>query len=351
MSSTFKVLFYLRKNYLNKEGKAPIMVRITIDVDMVQFSSKLDLDPTLWDSKNSKAKGRSRVAEECNNALEQIKSSIINHYRRLCDTSSVVNAQKLRNAYMGVETRSESLIALFTKFIDDTERSFETLDSQSTKRNATISPATLQKYKVTRRRLTEFLKKRYKLTDIPLKDIDHQFVTDFNTYLRVDGECAVNTTAKFMRLFKRFIILAKHNGWIVRDPFANFKIKLENVDRGYLTQDEMERILSKKFTVKRLELVRDIFLFSCFTGYSYIDVRNLTKDNIRESFDGRLWIMSKRQKTNVKSNVLLLDVPMKIIAKYESHNNGENLLPILCNQKLTRQGRLGSIAVSCWLCD
>ncbi|KAA6304140.1 hypothetical protein EZS27_044216, partial [termite gut metagenome] len=168
------------------------------------------------------------------------------------------------------------------------------------------SKATYQKYEVTRTRLTDFIKERYNLSDIALKEINHLFITDFEVYLRTTCGCNSNTTAKFMQFFKRIIILAKNNGWIVADPFTNYKIRVAKVDRGYLSQEEIEAIMNKPFATKRLEQVRDIFVFSCFTGLAYIDAKNLRENNIRTSFDGGLWIMGKREKTGVNFNIPLL---------------------------------------------
>ena len=160
------------------------------------------------------------------------------------------------------------------------------------------------------------------------------FITDFELYLRTACKCGYNTTAKFMQFFKRIIIIARNNGILVGDPFASYKIRLEKVDRGYLTEDEIKIILKKKMVSERLEHVRDLFIFACFTGLAYIDVAGLTQDNIRKSFDGNLWIMTKRQKTNTDVNVPLLDIPKMILKKYKGKLPNGKILPIISNQKL-----------------
>ncbi|MFR9542890.1 MAG: site-specific integrase [Rikenellaceae bacterium] len=349
MSSIFKVLFYLRKNYLNKEGKAPIMVRITLNGEISQFSSKLDIEPKQWDTKATRAIGRTKSATDLNLALDNIKSSIILHYRRLCERSSVVGVAKLRNAYLGIEAKEHTLMAIIDKDIADVERSIEIAEKNckpDERPDYITSPATLQKYRVTKKRLSEFMKRRRRIKDIPLVDIDHKFVLDFEKFLRVDSQCGVNTTGKFMRNFKRVLIMAKNYGWMTSDPFGNYKIQMESVDRGYLTQAELEILLQKKFTVNRLEQVRDFFIFACFTGLAYVDVRNLTQKDICTSFDGNLWIMMKRQKTNVLSRVMLLDIPKKILEKYSACGDDKTLLPIPSNQKLTQQGKMKRIRVT-----
>lgn len=160
------------------------------------------------------------------------------------------------------------------------------------------------------------------------------FLSDFEVYLLTTGGCQSNTTAKFMQFFKRIIIIARNNGWIQHDPFANYKIRIAKVDRGYLTQQEVETIREKQFPAKRLEQVRDIFIFSCYTGLAYIDVKNLREKHIRTSFDGNLWIMTKRQKTNVSANIPILDVAQQILDKYKGTLPNEAVLPVLSNQKM-----------------
>jgi site-specific recombinase XerD len=184
------------------------------------------------------------------------------------------------------------------------------------------------------RRLEEFMQVKYRIKDIALKEISHVFITDFENYLRTESGCNENTTAKFMQTFRMIVIVAKNNGWIFTDPFVNYKIQLKRVDRGYLTEHELQKILKKKFTCTRLEQVRDVFIFACFTGLAYIDVRNLTKENIRISFDGKPWIMTSRQKTDTAVNVPLLKVPQSILKKYEGKLPNGLLLPVLSNQKL-----------------
>ncbi|MFR9589912.1 MAG: Arm DNA-binding domain-containing protein [Rikenellaceae bacterium] len=169
MSSTFRVLFYLRKNYVNKEGKASIMVRLTIGGDMLQFSSKLDIEPHLWNTATTKVVGKSSEAIRVNAALDNIKSSIISHYRTISDREVVVTAEKVRNAFLGLATKGETLLDIFNKHIEDSEKSI----------GISITKATVQKYKVTRTRVTDFMKKRYNISDIGIKEINHMFITDF----------------------------------------------------------------------------------------------------------------------------------------------------------------------------
>jgi site-specific recombinase XerD len=190
------------------------------------------------------------------------------------------------------------------------------------------------KYDITYRRLASFLKEEYHVSDISLKEINHKLITDFEAYMRGICGCNANTTSKFIQRFKSIVLIARNNGWLLHDPFVNYRIKSPKVDRGYLTQEKLETIMQKEFSVKRLEQVRDIFIFACFTGLAYVDVKNLRETNVRISFDGNLWIMTKRQKTDVQSNIPLLDVPRQILEKYKGTLPNGTVLLVSSNQKM-----------------
>ena len=321
-TSTFKILFYVRKNYLNKNGKVGIMVRITLSGEMSQFSSKLDIEPDLWDVKSGKVKGQSVNAKNLNRLLDDIRTSINNHYYEIERRDSLVTPEKIRNAFLGFETRKQMLLELFKKHNEDVAKLV----------GISKASATLQKYNRACCHVEKFIKYKYRIADIALKEINHMFITDFESYLRTVGKCNENTAAKFIQSLRRIIIIAKNNGFIIGDPFSNYVIRLKRVDRGYLTEQELEKIMTKDFASQRLINVRDIFIFSCFTGLAYIDVKNLTTNHIQTGFDGGLWIMTKRQKTDTQVTVPLLKIPLQIIDKYKGLA-GNSLLPVLSNQK------------------
>jgi len=324
MKSTFKVLFYLKRNAIRKDGKMPIVTRVTIDGIIAQFNTKLEIQPNYWSVKTGKVIGHPSDSKQHNAQLEEIKASLHGIYHELQRKDNYVTAEKVKNEFLGISENHETILSLFQKHNEDVKKLI----------GVSKSAGTYQKYEVTRRHLQKFMQLKYQITDISLKEIKHLFVTDFEIYLLTTAACNTNTTAKFMQFFKRIILIARNNGLIATDPFANYKIRLISVDRGYLTQEDVEKILKKEFAIKRLELVRDIFIFSCFTGLSYIDVKNLTNKEIRTSFDNNLWIMTKRQKTKVDSNILLLDVPKMIIEKYKGKSINDQVLPILSNQKM-----------------
>jgi len=325
MKSTFRILFYVRRNYVNKKGETGIMIRITLDGEISQFSSKLNVNPDNWDTKSGKVIGKTMDAKNLNATLESIKASIIRHYREIEWQDTHITAEKIRNAFLGVTVKTQMLLVIFKNHNDDLSKRID----------KDITASGVEKYKRTRTRLADFMMHQYRIKDIALKEINYNFISYFETYLRSVCNCEINTTAKYIQQFKHIVALAKNNGWIHSDPFTNFKIRFKKVDRGYLTQDELTSIMQKKFAIKRLEQVRDIFVFSCFAGLAYIDVKNLNEKDIQKSFDGKLWIMKKRQKTDIQSNILLLDIPRMILDKYKGimlQNN--QLLPVISNQRL-----------------
>ncbi len=322
--STFNILFYLKRSGLKANGKMPIMGRITVNGKAIQFGAKLEVNPKIWDVKAGKAVGRSQEVIDINSILESIKATMTKIYRELQERETTVSPERIKNIFFGIEIQQQMFLELFKKHNEDVEKLV----------GINKSKATLQKYEVTRKHLTKFIKEKYNRSDIGIKEIDYLFITDFEVYLLTTAGCNPNTTAKFMQFFKRIVIIAKNNGWLKTDPFANYKIRIKKVDRGYLQQNEIEKIMAKKFPTKRLDQVRDIFIFSCFCGLAYIDVKNLKEENIRTSFDGELWIMGKREKTGVSFSIPLLEIPKKILEKYNGKLSDNRILPVPSNQKM-----------------
>lgn len=324
MKTTFNVLFFLKRDKQKQNGTVPLMCRITIDGIETRFTMKTDIDPGHWDVKLGKMSGRSAKALEINALIDNTKSVLNRIYHQELERMQSVTAEKVKNIFLGINTKQHTLLELFKRHNADVKSLI----------GISKSKATYQKYEVTLKHTTSFLRKRYNLSDIHFTEINHMFISDFETFLLVDCQCQSNTTAKFMQFFKRIILIARNNGWMLHDPFVNYKIRINKVDRGYLTKEELELIFKKKIEIPRLEHVRDIFIFSCFTGLAYIDVYNLKESNIRTSFDGNLWIMTKRQKTDVNSNIPLLEVPKMILAKYKGKLPEGKILPITSNQKM-----------------
>lgn len=236
-----------------------------------------------------------------------------------------MTVKRLKLAYLGRDKEYTTLLPVIDKYLDNVRQQV----------GKTLSKDSLQKYTVVKTHFLRFLKSSYKREDLGLLEFTPAVIMDFELYLRTKANLAHNTAQKKLKLLKTMTIYAQKRGIIMHDPFLDVKFYSQPVDRGFLTEDEIATIATKDLThIPRLELVRDIFVFACFTGLAYIDVSNLTPDHI-VSMDDKLWIMTKRQKTKVASNVLLLDTAKQIIAKYshETYRDGK-LFPILSNQKM-----------------
>ena len=322
--STFKILFYLRSNHVNKDGTSAIIVRVSIDGERQDWSTKLACEPERWDGKAGKATGRSSKSFEINNRLQDIQTILTNHFYDIQRRHGFVTAEMVRNAYMGITQREESLLKLYEQHLEDTKKLV----------GLSKADPTYRKYERMYRRVVEFMKKKYNITDIPLREIKYQFIVDLEFFLRTEYGYSQNTTYKCMKFFKQVINKAIRAGLITVDPFNGYKISVQRVDRGFLSEDDLKKMMEKEFASKRLEQVRDIFVFACFSGLAYIDLANLRVDNIQKMFDGRLWIVTHRQKTNTKVTVPLLPPAIKILKKYEGKYLDGQLLPIINNQKL-----------------
>ena len=322
MKSTFSILFYLKKGSERKDGRAMIMARITIDGKVAQFSTKQSVLPANWNVEVGKVKGKD--AGKINALLDDVRSSLNKIYHDQQRDNYYVTTETVKNEFLGHRIKQETVLALFKEHNENSRKQI----------GISITRPTYLKYEVTRRHLTNFILSEYNLSDMPLRDINHKFIAGFESFLRTESKCCHNTTVKFLQFFRRIIIIARENGKLQTNPFAEYKVRLEEVDRGYLTEYEIALILKKPMVTKRLEHVRDLFIFSCFSGLAYIDVMNLKAENIRKNFDGKLWIMTKRIKTNVKVNVPLMDIPKMILDKYAGQLPQGKLLPVISNQKM-----------------
>lgn len=239
------------------------------------------------------------------------------------------------NQVLGLEKGAKSLV----EYIDLHNRQYENRVGVNTTRTTFI------RYKLIKERVQDFLKLKYNVSDIPIRDLTPVVLENFYLYLRKDCKCENNSSMKTMQRLRKIVYFAKNMGETMADPYQSFRVHFESVDRDILTQEEIDTIYDKEFITGRLEQIRDIFIFSCYTGISYIDVFNLTEDCIQESFDGNLWVMIKRHKTNVSANIRLLDIPKEILAKYKGKQKDGKCLPVVSNQKMNEY--LKEIATIC----
>ena len=332
--STFSVLFYLKKDKMKKNGLVPIHARITINGKQTQFNTKLEVLETNW--KSGRAIGKSMEIQRLNSMLDDIKANIRSHFHNQLMRDSYVTPESVKNALLGKEEEANTIISFFTQHNDQYKKKVEAGEA---------TPKTYSRYELTKLRLTEYMKDEYRVSDLPIRQINKVFIENFYLYIIKNHDCSPNTAMKFIQRFRTVVNFAQGTGLITADPFANYKLKFEYIERGYLDKDEISRICNKDFASKRLEQVRDIFIFSCYTGLSYVDICELTSNDIRLAFDDNLWIIKKRHKTKVTSNIRLLDIPKAILNKYEGKLKNGQLLPVISNQKMNDY--LKEIAIVC----
>jgi len=299
------------------------MLRIYLNNERLSLGSTgISVKSSQWDKEKERIKGRTTEALNTNLQLDNIASGLQSIFRRI-EMSDVVSLERIKSEFLGKKEEIDTLMQLFEKHNGDVAKQV----------GVSVGKATLQKYNVCKRHFSEFLEKQYKRSDLKLTELTYVVIREFDLYLRTEVGQNPNTATKTMKTFKTITLLGQKMGVLLHDPFMNHRFHIEPVNRGFLTDEEILLIAHKQINIPRLELIRDIFIFSCFTGLAYIDVSNLTPDHIVTLGD-KQWIMTQRQKTSVETNVLLLDIPKAIIAKYggKTYRNGK-LFPMLTNQK------------------
>jgi len=327
MKNKISILFYAKSVKESKNGLIPIYLRITIDGKRIELSTSKFIEKTKWNPQSGKIKGNSEEARTINSYLDILRNKVYETEKNMVNNNLEINANTFKNKFLGIEEKTHTLIKLF----EDHNKKMKCLI------DIEFSNNTLKKYETSLSHTKDFLMYQYNLQDISIKNVDIAFINNFDYYLRKEKNCNNNSTIKYIRNFGKIVKMAYVNGWIEKDPFLKYKGKVKEKERDYLTEKEIEDIINKEFVTERLTLVRDIFIFSCFTGLAYIDVKQLTKNNIAIGIDGDKWIYKNRQKTDTNSKIPLLPTAQEIINKYDNHPVCKiegTLLPILSNQKM-----------------
>ncbi|MDR2040297.1 MAG: site-specific integrase [Bacteroidales bacterium] len=331
MKCTFKILFYIKKNEVKKNGKCSVMIRITINGNNKQFCSSIEIEPASWDTKNGKTTGKTKETKLINETLESIKSSIHYHYMQLRMIHNTVTAIQVKNAYLGIEEKEQSLqeeketlLYYFDFIIGLQKKRFEIGD---------ITLETVEKYEYSKSYMIAFLADEYKLTNISIHKIDYEFIINYRIYLRKDDKMGHNQASKYMQKFKKVTRFAYDNGVLLKNPFGRFEITFTETIKLPLEENELISIIGKTFKTERLAQVRDVFVFCCFTGLSYCDAFKLDENSFTE-YCGEKWINTPRKKTANPSLIPVLEIPKLILEKYRDKQKKGKLLPILTCQKM-----------------
>ncbi len=320
--STFKLLFYLKKNEPKKNGNVPVMGRITIDGTPKSFSTKLDINPNNWDLRHGRVLGKSAQALSTNLKLDNIRVRINKIYDDMLKDEGFATAQKVKLSFLGVGVMDDAILKVFK----DQNEDFERMVNKGKR-----SQNTYNKYKTVYNHLSEFIRERYHREDMAFRELTSDFIREFDFFLRIDKECTHNTVWVYTMPVIALAELAIKKGLIRQNPFEDYEISMEETDRSYLLKEDVEKLMLLKPSKSKYELVKDLFIFSCFTGLSYIDIQKLKWSNIQSFFDGHQWIISRRKKSDVASNVRLLEIPKRIIEKYRGVTRNEYVFPVPSN--------------------
>ena len=315
--STFKVLFYVNGSK-EKNGIVPIMGRVTINGSVAQFSCKQTIPKTLWDAKGNRAKGKSIEARDINHALDNIKAQIIKHYQRISDREAYVTAEMVRNAYQGIGSEYETLLGAFDK---------DNATFQKRVGTDRVKGTYMARVRA-RNHVAAFIRANYKRSDLSMLELTPDFIKEFAVFLSTDRGLQNGSIWTNCMWLKGVVMRAHFNGLIPRNPFAQFHISPNIKEREYLTEEELKTLMTHEFADAKLSYIRDIFVFASFTALSFVDVKELTTDDIVE-VNGEKWILSKRHKTKVPFQVKLLDIPLQIIKRYEKFQTNKSVFPNL----------------------
>ena len=337
--STFSILFFIKRKKPLKNGDAPVYMRITVDGRFLEASLKRGVNPKTWNEKKQRSTGRDRLSLELNDYLDDTLAKILKIHQRFADEKKIINPKTILDEWAG---RIEKPKMLCEEFRIDNEKYRQRLEIGDVVLNTVLRNERAERY------LGEFIVKKYKAEDIPFSAIDNAFVRDFHLFLRVDKKQEQNTANKYCKILKRIVTLALDNKWMDVNPFQGVRFQAKATNRQFLTEKELSTIMNKEFTLDRLNVVRDIFVFCALTGLSFSDVEGLKPEHVSVDDDGNYWIHKARQKTKNVCSIPYLESARAIAEKYKGHPLCEKrgvLLPVISNQRMNSY--LGEIAGIC----
>ena len=315
--SSFAILFFIRDSRVRKDGTTSIEVVLTVNGERCAFSTGKKVKSCNWDKNKQQVKGKDEEAQSLNNYLKAIKAKLYQKEAELLDRGFIITADLLRDAYFDkVESIKER--SLFEVFEEHNQEQEKMIGNGVSKATHWVSVYTI-------RLLREFVQQKYKREDLYLRELNLNFIQSFHSFLRIDKGMAQNSSTKHLKLLKKIINLSVANSYMAFNPFSTYKVEREPVEIDFLDEEELRKIINFDTPLPRLERAKDMFLFGCFTGLSYIDIKTLTPEHFEKDNTGRIWIKKRRVKTGVLSRIPLLPIAKLILDKYKG---GEKLLPI-----------------------
>ncbi|WP_149243581.1 site-specific integrase [Dyadobacter sp. 32] len=327
LTRNFTMFFYLKKRSNFTEGEHSIYARLTLNGERIEISTSRKCESEKWNPKKGRKNGTREDAKILNAYLDTLQFRIYEIYRQAVESDIELTAEMLKNRINGVTDKSRLILEIFQSH---NEKMAKLVGSD-------FALGTLGRYQTTFDHTQAFIKWKYKASDLSIQELDFNFISEFEFWLKTVRKIGHNTTMKYLANFKKIVIICVKQGWLTRDPFLAFKMTIRDVNRNALTAVELQNISNKTFDNERLDQVRDIFLFCCYTGLAYADVFKLKSSEIIDGIDGEKWLSIKRQKTDTPSRIPILPMAMIVLDKYKDHPKclaKGSLLPVLTNQKM-----------------
>jgi site-specific recombinase XerD len=327
-SNTFGIQFVIRLSKQRKTDPATVFARISVNGRRCEISLKKKVNPLNWDEVKGKARGTKEEIRKLNEHIERVRTLIADGYHELVQQKKVVTVDAVKALFVGDGENEVTLIKLG--------------EYHNAEMEDKLAAGTMKNYYTTQKYIAKFLKEKYHRSDISLPELNYKFILDFETFLSKhqpkdhQKPLTNNGIMKHLERLCKMVNMAVTMDWLAKDPFAKYKQHFDKVERFYLTKEELLAIEKKEFSIERLQIVKDLFLFSCYTGLAYIDTMNLTSGNIVKGIDGNDWLITSRQKTDTDVRIPLLPQAEELIEKYKGHPKAINygtLFPVISNQK------------------
>jgi site-specific recombinase XerD len=327
LGKNFNLLFYLKKRSNYVDGKLPVYMRVSVNGTRSEMSVGRQCEPANWNSAACRKIGMKADVREFNAYLDAIQAKVYEVHRGLIDKGEQITAEHVRDVLTGVTGRPKMILEIF----QDHNKKIKELIGKG------FAHSTVTKYNTCYDHTAEFIKAQFGKNDLEIQKLNYEFISDYEFWLKSKKSCAHNTVMKYLTNFKKIVMICVKNGWLTQDPFSNYRMSRQNVNRSALTEIELEGIAQKDFETERLNQIRDVFLFCCFTGLAYIDVYQLRRQDIVDGVNGEKWLIVSRQKTDSQSRIPILPLALQILDRYEDHPQcavTSRLLPVLSNQKM-----------------
>lgn len=309
VKKNFRILFFIKKSKLLKNGEAPVCMRLTVNGKVSDILISRSIPAEQWNQAKEYAKGKSRYVEELNKYIESIRIRLYQICRELEEKGKLITLEKVKNIYLGFDDDNKTLLKLFSEHIEQCRKLI----------GKGYVFKTVQRYENTARFLSEFIQEKYHVTDMAMNEITPAFIHNFEVFIKTEKQNSHNSTIVRLKHLKKIFKIALENDWIKKSPFVGIKFNDEETNPEFLTMEEIQKIISKKFEIQRVCQVRDVFIFCCMTGLAFSDVQQLSAEHLVKGNNGEMWIRKARQKTKNMCNIPLLPLAATLIDKYKTH--------------------------------